>query len=1203
MRRPKKSGGGFSSRESLSSECSPGGRTRAILHLDGDEDDGRRCIEGGEAGFPLQCSRHFGRVCRNRYTFSKGGRSLDVDFSSWKCEHGVADVRSLLSLLDAPPSEVVFTLVLWQEKLTMLLESAAQDGPSLSVLLRVLSRACTCGEVHHLRHLLVAVTSKERFLQHVQEQMLCRRRTSLFWEQCVTPVAAVLEKAAQILTTEQKAKIFRITSVLLDVVNARLQEGKTVDLDVVQSVERTGLHLAGGSTNDLQEHERLCGIYTGNGDSDDKWDVLPEEFIRSRDMQEQNNETAFQGGAIATLPDYLKWQFLCLRRMFLAPLKNIIRQIQLFTSSGDAPAVAVYSGVKVGQVVCTSSGIGHKVLYNVAEKARGSTERQLQVGSMVCMSKDSFHNTVLGTVLWRSSTDTERGHIVVSFLNPETADTIAASKGVVMFEAPKFYKDYKYIFDVMKEFEESRKLLPFSQYIIQKQCNPSPPGYVDHNTVFDMKSLFRKRVFVHPLRDRSWPNFSESTLDSFQFDALHSVMSQDLALIEGMPGSGKAYLIQHLIRIILDNRALCCPPGPILLMALTAEVLDSLMCPVLEYCHDIARVDDSEDDMIKPFVLSRGKNSQEPKSLLNMLLEQHKKASSELKTRIALEQDKIRQIPSIMLTEDEVKCVMTDQHYRSLFFSLAATRGNVLSSWLQSDNAEVFSKFSSSGLKCLTDDEIRFINDVWSLDMESRYRLYNYWQRRYIAKRTIELGDLMQCFKSTLDLQHEVREVMHHMALKEAKIIGTTVSSLPKVWKSLQHSSPCIAIVFEARDIPEMFLFPIVTLNPRHLVLVSDGEIVHKNKDSLSVSLFERLLNQGVACSQLLGQHRFGPAITAVLEAFKRKRLTPRLEFYAPPRTVKGVTHSLQFISHNLSYDKNILVASTFEAELLVSLSKRLLLQGYRPSEIRILAGSYDQARLIESHMESPAPAAVTTMPTSQSKVYDIVLLSFAGSCPPLDGRESKEITLSHYYAMSSASTGLFAVGNIEYLSCRFPLWKDVRGALEKEDSVGPSLQLRCQSHPNKMMSVTCARDFVDVSEGGCDLPCEAKLKCGHTCPRKCHPVDQDHVYSTCGQPCKELLPCDHHCTGLCGERCPQECAVMVNVLAPCDHVVKVQCSNVSKVDTVSSSCREVCRKTLRRGVRCPEICGDCYASGRHSDDSGRIDQRADTTCTACALM
>ncbi|XP_064470677.1 NFX1-type zinc finger-containing protein 1-like [Ornithodoros turicata] len=1168
-------------------------------HISQDEDDGtgRSYAEGGEC--PVPYTQKCSRISRNRYTLTKGDRSVDVDALSCRQEHSIVSMGNLLSLLDAPPSEVVFTLVLCRDELDVLLDTAAQDGPSLTVLLRVLGRACTCEHDHHVRHLLATVTSSDTFLQHVQQQILCRMRTHLFWNHCVAPLAAMLEKTAKLLTDEEKTRVFAITSTLLDIVNIGLQEGRTIDLNVVHSVERTGIQLAGATQNDLRGYERLLDAYTGNGDSDNKSSAILEELITSRDISEFNCDGDALASEVTSSADYVKFQIMSLRCQFMLPLVRTLRQMQTFTSSGEAAAVPLYSGVRIGQVVCTSHGVGHKVLYVPGDQASGT---QLRPGCMVCISNDNFHNILLGTVLWKSSDDSERGHIVVSFLEVKPVEAVASSRGLVMFETPLFYKDHKAVFDLIRQFDVSDKRIPFSRYLIDKQPCPSPPNYVDHNTVFDMTSLFNKRTFVHPLKDRSWPPFNESTLDSHQYDAFHSVMSQDLALIEGMPGSGKAYLIQCVLRIIRENREVCPSQGRMLLVALRSEVLEALLTLVLEDCKDVVCVDDSEDDMIKPFVLKQ-KNRQDSASVLHALHQEHKKEAGELKTRIALEQDRIRMVPTALLSENEIKCAMTDQHYRSLFFSTSNARGNIISFWLQTDNIEVSSRYGSPCLKDLTDDDVRHINDVWALDMESRYRLYSYWQSRYIEKLTAKLGMLMERFKFLVELQNEVQEALVHEALKGASVVGCTVSALPKVWKALRGSTPHIAILAEARSIPEVFLLPLVMLNPRHLVLVSDREIIRqKGKDF--VSLFERLVEQGTQCNILLGQHRYGPSTSAVLESFKKKKLTSRLEYHSAPPPVLGVSQNLHFATHNLSYEKNILIASTFEAEFLVSLSKHLLFQGYQPNDIQVFASSIEQARLIESLMESPAPIAVSAMPTAPMKVTTIVLLSFAASYPVTNLREQNDAILSHYYAMSSAGVGLYAIGNVDYLASQFPIWKDVRKVLEEENSIGGSLQLRCQIHPNKVTNMSCARDFDDVSGGGCDIPCEARLPCGHTCQKRCHVIDRYHTYTTCGQPCKELLPCDHQCTGLCGEPCQKECLVMVNALSPCDHVVRVQCSRVGDVDLVRRSCSEICRKKIRKGVRCSGICSECYANGVHSGDNTRSGgNETDGTCTVCAVM
>ena len=56
------------------------------------------------------------------------------------------------------------------------------------------------------------------------------------------------------------------------------------------------------------------------------------------------------------------------------------------------------------------------------------------------------------------------------------------------------------------------------------------------------------------------------------------------------------------------------------------------------------------------------------------------------------------------------------------------------------------------------------------------------------------------------------------------------------------------------------------------------------------------------------------------------------------------------------------------------------------------------------------------------------------------------------------------------------------------DDGVSPKLELRCQNHPKTSTLVATADDFKNVRDGGCNLSCNVRLDCGHSCSRQCHP-------------------------------------------------------------------------------------------------------------------
>ena len=82
---------------------------------------------------------------------------------------------------------------------------------------------------------------------------------------------------------------------------------------------------------------------------------------------------------------------------------------------------------------------------------------------------------------------------------------------------------------------------------------------------------------------------------------------------------------------------------------------------------------------------------------------------------------------------------------------------------------------------------------------------------------------------------------------------------------------------------------------------------------------------------------------------------------------------------------------------------------------------------------------------------------------------------------------GMYVVGNTE-TSSGVAMWAHVIDLLKDQGNVGESLELCCPRHPETPITVSEPDHFQQLSpEGGCNLQCENRLKCGHACRFKCH--------------------------------------------------------------------------------------------------------------------
>lgn len=179
-----------------------------------------------------------------------------------------------------------------------------------------------------------------------------------------------------------------------------------------------------------------------------------------------------------------------------------------------------------------------------------------------------------------------------------------------------------------------------------------------------------------------------------------------------------------------------------------------------------------------------------------------------------------------------------------------------------------------------------------------------------------------------------------------------TTTCAAKHQSSLQALKIPIVIVEEAAEILESHIIAALTTHCEHLILIGDHQQLKpstanykiETKFKLGVSLFERMVLNNIPCHTLNIQHRMKPEIAnlirpAIYPALKDGNSVLRRD------PVRGIERDLFFIDHNeeekLCNDNS--KKNVHEAKFLMTLAKHLILNGYKPDQIVVLAAYLGQ--------------------------------------------------------------------------------------------------------------------------------------------------------------------------------------------------------------------------------------------------------------------
>ena len=500
-----------------------------------------------------------------------------------------------------------------------------------------------------------------------------------------------------------------------------------------------------------------------------------------------------------------------------------------------------------------------------------------------------------------------------------------------------------------------------------------------------------------------------------------------------------------------------------------------------------------------------------------------------------------------------------------------------------------------------TTTEVESIDDINILSLNERKKLYHYWVRLYRNNLYNQVCNLIDEFNETHTKLIKARNTKDAISLQNAMVIGMTATGAAKCRDLLEELKPKIVIVEEAAEVMECHMIPCLSTATEHLILIGDHKQLQPKpqdyylacKYKLNVSLFERLISNGIPHVTLTVQYRMRPEIAQLI----CPHIYPTLENdkkVTEYDNIRGIKTNMYFFNHKCKESKHCNSHSyynTREADLVAGLCNYLLNQDYEPSKITVLAAYTSQVaelmKLIraaavnvqDSHMEEISEdeneqyVKIKTIDNYQGEENDIIILSLVRS-NDTDEQGFLQFENRVCVALSRARKGLYCFGNFDllYKSKKSDIWQKILDDLRNKNQVGSMLPLCCGNHPESITTIMKPEDFQKVPEGGCSLQCNARLGCGHTCMLKCHTKDVHHAQYVCKEKClKKCRRCDEPCKLQCFMRC-QRCEALIEKTIPkCNHIQHIPCY----MEPEEFKCTEKCNKTCSRDHPCKLTCSE----------------------------
>ena len=491
-------------------------------------------------------------------------------------------------------------------------------------------------------------------------------------------------------------------------------------------------------------------------------------------------------------------------------------------------------------------------------------------------------------------------------------------------------------------------------------------------------------------------------------------------------------------------------------------------------------------------------------------------------------------------------------------------------------------------LEPMEEKEASQIEDVRILNEDDRWRLYQSWVNKYLKEQKLHLKIPAERYNNACEHYSSMKEEIDCYVARGCDIIAMTTTGAAKHHHILKNIHPKIVVIEEAAEVFESHVVTSLSPSVQQLVLIGDHKQLRpkpthyelETKYNLAVSLFERLVLNGIPYVNLTVQHRMRPDIASLIcpAIYKQLENGPKAIEHGKHK-IAGVGHNLFFLDHThpekqQDPNESFSHVNIHEANFMVSFCRYLLKQGYRNDQITLLTMYKGQLMQMKKLMKRSVfeGVRVAAVDDFQGEENDIILLSLVRSNS--DGKIGfLQIENRVCVALSRARKGLYVIGNFSMLrNQEKTIWPTILSVVDEKRCIGNALLLQCQIHPEQRVNAMFSEDFSKCPEGGCTKRCNFRLKCGHGCTRLCHPWDRDHRLYKCQKICVKMLHCHHRCNRKCYE-CIDQCAPCTTIvekqIPQCGHKKSMQCHEAPS----RMLCTNQCEKLLGCGHQCQMLC------------------------------
>lgn len=316
---------------------------------------------------------------------------------------------------------------------------------------------------------------------------------------------------------------------------------------------------------------------------------LPEEFsktFKTQHIHPSTNDIDYvkclpfnlEKGPYKSEDHYLDTQFHLLREDFIHPLRKSLQYyrknkitdgINLVCSKVLFDGLREFFGNKLGFIFKFNPTLCNLNLFIN--------------GYLLLFSKDGFNTFFAGLVLKDDIEYLNKGILLVEMLGKID---IRPNTTLTMAQCEQFYVPYNWTLKALQQMNS--QTFPLKEYIVFASNKPCAPEYLNDSN-FQKYNIDDYKFNI--LDDEEWPTEIYLQQESSQYKAFRAALTQKYVLIQGVPGTGKTFIGQQIVKTMIENLYMTGRlKNPIAVICNNNHTLDHFLEGILKITEKLVRI-------------------------------------------------------------------------------------------------------------------------------------------------------------------------------------------------------------------------------------------------------------------------------------------------------------------------------------------------------------------------------------------------------------------------------------------------------------------------------------------------------------------------------------------------------------------------------------------------------------------------------------